>query len=373
MNSFIGEKKYDLDTPCLVIDKRKLLSNIELMQEHCKQYNVQLRPHVKTHKCSKIAQMQIEAGAVGICAAKISEAEVLARANIPGVLITSPVITEYKIKKLIQILKIRSDLSVVVDNYQNLIDLNNAAKLNNLIINVLIDLDPGIGRTGIKLDEVLFFAAKLKEFKNLNLVGVQCYAGNLQHITSYAERERSSLAVMHRAGLVAKELRTHGFCCDVVTGSGTGTYNIDVKEKEVTEIQPGSYIVMDVEYNAIDMQVKGQGFNEFSNSLTILTTVISSNNQHHVTVDAGWKALYVNDLRPKIISHANLSYDWGGFGDEHGKITTNTPNCLPKNGEVLEMVVPHCDPTINLFDRFYIIENDIVVDEWPIDMRGKSQ
>lgn len=208
----------------------------------------------------------------------------------------------------------------------------------------------------------------------LSSVGIQCYAGNLQHITSYAEREKASLAVMHRAGLVAKELRTHGFCCDVVTGSGTGTYNIDVKEKEVTEIQPGSYIVMDVEYNAIDTQVKGQGFNEFLNSLTMLTTVISSNNQQHVTVDAGWKALYVNDLRPRIVSHANLSYDWGGFGDEHGKIITNTPDCLlPKNGEVLEMLVPHCDPTINLFDKFYIIENDIIVDEWQIDMRGKSQ
>lgn len=366
--------KTELDTPCLVIDKNKLQNNIAIMQDYCNKNNVQLRPHVKTHKCSKLAQMQIDAGAIGICAAKVSEAEILAKADIPGILITSPVITDYKINTLIQSLKLRQDISVVVDNYQNLQDLNHAAKRNNLIITVLIDIDPEIGRTGIKPEEVLYFAEKIKEFNNLQLVGIQCYAGNLQHINSYDERQKASLAVMHRAGLVAKEIRTHGFCCDIVTGSGTGTYNIDLKEKEVTEIQPGSYVVMDVEYNAIDSSIKGQGFNEFANSLTMLTTVISSNNQNHVTVDAGWKALYVNELKPKVISHPWLSYNWGGFGDEHGKITVNNSNHkLPGNGEVLELIVPHCDPTINLFDKFYITENDKVIGKWVIDMRGKSQ
>ena len=108
--------------------------------------------------------------------------------------------------------------------------------------------------------------------------------------------------------------------------------------------------------------------------MTLLTTVISSNRQEHVTVDAGTKALYFDLVnKPKIISHPHLNYEWGGFGDEHGKITAQNNAPLPVNKEVLELIVPHCDPTINLFDKFYITSNDIVIDVWDIDARGASQ
>ena len=118
-----------------------------------------------------------------------------------------------------------------------------------------------------------------------------------------------------------------------------------------------------------DFDIANQG-PYFKPAMTLITTVISANHQSHVTVDAGLKSLYKDPTFPKIINPGGLYYDWDLFGDEHGKVTGAT---LPKVGDVIEMIVSHCDPTINLFDRFYVIENGHLIDEWPIDLRGKSQ
>lgn len=204
-------------------------------------------------------------------------------------------------------------------------------------------------------------------------MGIQCYAGNLQHIHSFSERRSKSLHIMEMASDLVKSFRGIGLNCSILTGSGTGTYDIDVEATEVTEIQPGSYTVMDVQYASIGSMNNEREFNAFKPAMTLLTTVISNNRTEHVTVDAGTKSIYVDNHKPEIISHQGLQYDWGGFGDEHGKVSALNGSQLPGYGEVLELVVPHCDPTINLFDQFYIVENDVVVDVWDIDLRGKSQ
>lgn len=366
--------KSDLDTPCLVIDKSALEFNLNVMRQHAHNTQVNIRPHVKTHKCSKLAKLQIEYGAIGISAAKVSEAEVLISAEINNILITSPIITKNKIACLISCIEKAPETIVVVDNEKNLNDLNQAAQSIQSKINVLIDLDPGIGRTGIKPEDALNFALKIEQFKWLNLMGIQCYAGNLQHITSYEDRKSRSLQVMEVASNIVKQFKKSGVPCAILTGTGTGTYDIDVEASEVTEIQPGSYTVMDVEYGIIGSKTNRTSFTTFKPAMTLLTTVISSNRKEHVTVDSGTKAIYFDTQnKPKIISHKGLHYDWDGFGDEHGKITADKDCELPKNGEVLELIVPHCDPTINLYDKFYIINNGVVEDIWEIDLRGKSQ
>jgi D-serine deaminase-like pyridoxal phosphate-dependent protein len=366
--------KMELDTPCLVIEKSALEFNLNIMREHSHNTKVNIRPHVKTHKCSQLAKLQIKYGAIGISAAKVSEAEVLINAGIKNILITSPVVTENKIRRLISCVEKAHETLIVVDNERNLQDLNEAGQSIQSKINVLIDLDSGIGRTGIKPENALNFALKIGQFKWLNLMGIQCYAGNLQHITSYEERKTRSLQIMEMASSVVKQLRQSEIHCSILTGTGTGTYDIDVDASEITEIQPGSYTVMDVEYSIIGSKTNGASFTTFKPAMTLLTTVISSNRKEHVTVDSGTKSIYFDaHNKPQIISHKGLHYDWGGFGDEHGKITADKSGHLPKNGEVLELIVPHCDPTINLFDKFYIVENGVVEDIWEIDLRGMSQ
>ncbi|RUR23999.1 DSD1 family PLP-dependent enzyme [Legionella qingyii] len=369
----LGLKKTELDTPCLLIDKNILQSNLEAMRNHSIEKKVNVLPHCKTHKCSKLAQLQIEYGAIGVSVAKISEAEVLIQNGIPNVLITSPIVTNNKISRLISCLEQAPSTLIVVDNKENIVALNEAGARHKKMIHVLVDVDPGIGRTGVKPEYALNFALEMKQFPWLNLMGIQCYAGNLQHISSFNERKIKSLQTMQMASDLVKRFREHGLNCPILTGSGTGTYDIDVEATEVTEIQPGSYTVMDVQYTSIGSQSDGEQFNTFKPAMTLLTTVISNNRAEHVTVDAGTKSIYIEQCKPQIINHQGLEYDWGGFGDEHGKVTAVNGAQLPAYGEVLELIVPHCDPTINLFDQFFITENDVVVDIWDIDLRGKCQ
>lgn len=369
----LGLHKTELDTPCLVIDKALLLDNINCMQQEVNQAGKNSRPHIKTHKCSEIAKLQVLGGALGVGAAKVSEAKVLADSGLKNTLITSPVVTEQKIATLQECLKKDAGLIVVVDSIENAKALNRAAKEVNTTLKVLIDIDAGIGRTGIQNSEVISFAKVLKPFGRLNLQGLQCYAGNLQHVESYQKRREASLSVMEKAAFTFNELKNAGFKVDILSGSGTGTYDIDLTIPEVSEVQPGSYTVMDSEYLTIGSKEDAHRYAKFKPAMRLLTSIISSNQKAHVTCDAGWKALYQVPTKPIVIQPEGYQYDWGGFGDEHGKITARAGAPLPQSGEVLELMVAHCDPTINLFDSFYVTENDIVTDVWPIDMRGKSQ
>lgn len=371
---YIGINKTELDTPCLVIDYDALKYNLDAMQQHAAKYSIGIRPHCKTHKCTQMARLQIEYGAIGISAAKLSEAEVLISKQIPNILITSPIVSEIKYSRLLNCLKSAPDLMLVVDNKENIRMIDSLGKLLNQPINVLLDIDPGIGRTGVAPEVAVEYGHFINGMKWLNLKGIQCYAGNLQHIQNYEERRDSSLRIMEVASDIVRRFRSANLPCELLTGTGTGTFDIDVEASEVTEIQPGSYTVMDVEYELIGSKADPLKFSMFKNSMTLLTSVISSNRKEHVTVDAGTKSIYFDsNNKPRIISHPDLIYDWGGFGDEHGKVFSIKSSKLPQNGDVLELIVPHCDPTINLYDKFYVTENDSVVDIWDIDMRGKSQ
>lgn len=370
-SSFIGKHKLALDTPCLVIDLDLLKKNLRTMQQFGQQYQIGIRPHCKTHKCTTLAQMQREYGAIGLCATKLSEAEILIEKGLDDILITSPLVSS-KLHRFEACLKKSPSLMLVLDSALNLNDLNAIGQRTNTHIKVLIDIDSGSGRTGINKEHVLEFARLVCTFPWLSLQGIQCYAGHVQHLHNYQERKDHSLKIMQAASDSLRLLRSNGIPCTILTGTGTGTYDIDIHDTLVTEIQPGSYAVMDVEYHEIESS-SSPCFNTFEHAMTLLTTVISSNRSEHVTVDAGTKGIYFDkQTKPKIISPSDLLYDWNGFGDEHGKVRS-TANTLPKTGSVLELIVPHCDPTINLYDYFFITENDLVIDIWPIDLRGKCQ
>ena len=365
--------KWDLDTPCLVIAEDILEQNIQAMQAHATAFGKQLRPHAKTHKCSHIAKMQMKAGSVGICVAKVSEAEVLVNTGLREILITSPVVTDYKIKRLMECLAHDSEIMVVVDNAANARKLSESAAKYALKLNVLLDLDPGMGRTGVSFPEGLAVGRFIDSLPSLRLRGVQCYAGHVQHIPSFEERNRASLDWMNRAAGFVRQLRQSGLPCNIFTGAGTGTYEIDCQVPELTDLQVGSYTMMDTEYLNIGSSQNPSQFGKFPPALTLLTTVISVNHPNFVTVDAGLKALYHHGGTPFVIhpSGLGLQYEW--WGDEHGRIMLQNHSPKPAIGDVLELVVSHCDPTVNLFDSLYVTRNEIVKDIWPVDLRGKCQ
>jgi D-serine deaminase-like pyridoxal phosphate-dependent protein len=371
---FIGVSKWKLDTPCLVVDLDVLETNIRTMADHAASFGKRLRPHAKTHKCSRMARMQMDAGAVGICVAKVGEAEVLARSGIQEVLVTSPVVSDYKIKRLMDCLASAPELMVVVDNAANARQLNDAAKQRGRKLKVLVDLDPGMGRTGVNFQAGLTLGRWIRDLPDLRLMGVQCYAGHIQHVVSFVERSRLSQEWMKKAAEVFRQFQEAGLPAEIFTGTGTGTFEIDCLIPELTDMQVGSYTLMDAEYIHIGSSRDPSRLVQFPPALTLLTTVISSNhNQSFVTVDAGLKALYHHGGTPFVLNPAipRLQYEWRG--DEHGQISCPDSSRKLENGEVLEMVVSHVDPTVNLYDRFYCTRRGVVQEIWPIDMRGKCQ
>jgi D-serine deaminase-like pyridoxal phosphate-dependent protein len=367
-------KKLDLDTPCLVIDLDILEENLEKMQARAAAAGKDLRPHAKTHKCSTLAKKQIETGAAGVCVAKISEAEVLIAAGVRGVLITGAPAADQKTARLVSLVEKSPDLMIAVDHPHNIDLLEKHLEKANLRMDVLLDLDVGSRRTGIQMDRAPALARRILQSERLKLRGIQAYAGHVQHIHGFDERKKASTACIEQAAEVFRQLKSEAPSCDIFSASGTGSSDIDLALPDQTELQVGSYALMDTEYGAIESAEDPALSALFRPALTLLATVVNVSHQTHVTIDAGLKSLYRDGGRPLIATpeYALLRYDW--FGDEYGRLSLETDSsALPGLGAVLELVASHCDPTVNQFDRFYIVRGGGVVDEWPIDLRGKSQ
>jgi D-serine deaminase-like pyridoxal phosphate-dependent protein len=367
----VGLQISKLETPALLLDLDVLSENIEKMGLFVEGFDKKLRPHVKTHKCSHIARYQLAGGAVGVCVAKLSEAEGLLKTGIKRILITSPVVDASKITRLIECAVKAPDLMVVIDNPENAFELNNAAKMASIKLKVLVDVDPGMGRTGVPFDDTLDFGAIVNSLNYLEFCGIQCYFGTVQHVADYQTRKERSLQVMRRAAELKNAFINNGFKCDILTGGGTGTFDIDCQVPEVTDLQVGSYCVMDAEYAAVGLGDNPDGFRVFEPALSVLTSVVSVNRDDFVTVDAGLKAIYYTPHAPPRVLDPAISgfkYDW--FGDEHGKLLIQTPCLKPILNTRIRLSASHCDPTVNLYDCYHIVSGGRVIDIWPIDLRG---
>lgn len=363
-------KKF-LDTPSLIIDIELFEKNLIAMRDFAASHGKKLRPHAKTHKCPEIARRQITCGnCVGICAAKLSEAEVLAANGIENILITSPISAPWKMDRIAKLNSEISGLQLTVDHPEQVRQLANLSSAAHPL-HILIDIDPEMGRTGVAFSEAPAFADFIAGFPHLILNGVQCYAGHLQHISSACKRAEESTRLMKQGADVFNILKEKFPACNIFTGTGTGTSAADLQIKELTDIQVGSYCMMDSEYLAVEHTGP-----QFAPALRLITSVISANHPGHATLDAGTKAIYVTPGAPPQIIKGNVIdkdflYDWN-FGDEHGHlIFAQDKKLLP--GERLELIVSHCDPTVNLFDKIAVVKGEEVIDCWQISLRGCCQ
>lgn len=368
-----AKHKFDLETPCLVLDLDVLERNIERMQAEITRAGKKLRPHVKTHKCSALAKKQLEAGAIGVCVAKVSEAEVLVGAGLENILITGPVVTAGKVERLARLLVKTPVLMIVIDHPESAALLDGMLRARNLSMDVLLDIDVGLNRTGVQPAEAHALAEFILSCRNLRLVGIQAYAGHVQHISRYNTRRQTSLQCLQKAVEFFRKLQATVSSCTIFSASGTGTFDIDIDISEVSELQVGSYVCMDTEYLNIGWEDNGKRRLSFEPALRLLTTVVSANHKGFVTVDAGLKTLYKDGGKPRIITpaYSELEYDW--FGDEYGRVINGDRGHLPALNTVLELLTSHCDPTINLFDRYILTRGDSVTGAWSIDLRGCSQ
>ena len=318
--------------------------------------------------------MQLSSGAVGICTAKVSEAEVMADALLKNILVTSPVVTEYKIKRMMKVRKKTEGLMVIVDTIKNAKDLSGAAADSNLKLDVLVDVNPpGMDRTGISPGKPAVELAKtILKSEGLNFRGIQSYAGNMQHVVGFDIRRERNLKVMEAAAETKLMMEKEGIEVELFSGGGTGTYNIDHYVPGFTDVQVGSYIFMDVQYLAIGgKNFSDDYYGDFEPSLTVLTTSISQPVQGRITVDAGKKTLATDGPLPVLKDDKNIPFKFRG--DEHGELKLENASKPYRVGDKLELIIPHCDPTVNLYNNYYCVRNDIIESIWEIPARGMSQ
>jgi 3-hydroxy-D-aspartate aldolase len=360
-----------LQTPALVIDLDILERNIARMADYAKSRGIALRPHAKTHKSGEIARRQIEAGALGVCVAKLGEAEALADAGVENILITSPVVTGKGIERLIALNTRVRDLMATVDNSAVAACIDEAAKASGKKLKVLVDLDPGMSRTGIAMDgRGSALVEQVAKADGLEYAGLQCYAGNVQHMESPNERRDRSLSVMRELGEFRDGLKKRGLDPRIISGGGTGTFDIDPDAHVLTELQVGSYVFMDRQYR--DVWTKPGDAVPFETSLFVQTTVISANRDGLATTDAGFKSFATDAGPPQIASGAPEGASYFFFGDEQGGILYSNAERKLVPGNVVTCVVPHCDPTANLYDVYHAVRGDRLEAIWPVDSRGRS-
>lgn len=371
LENVIGTSKWDLDSPAMCVDLDMLEKNIKTVHTRLQGTGVGVRPHVKTHKCPALAKMQLEAGALGICTAKLSESEVMLANGIPDVLMTGVNVTPPKIKKAMALRKQYPGFVQAVDNPQNVRDLQEAAKAAGVVADVVVDLDV-IRRSGVALGKpALTLAQMVDKMPNLRFRGILAYDGAVQHVMGFEKRRAQALKTFEPVVETYDMMKAAGLNMEIFSGGGTGTYDIMAEVPGLTDVQVGSYLFMDRQYMVIGGAKNETVFDDFDPALTVLVTVINDYHPNRLITDSGAKALTINKPSAWVLGEPDFVYNAGS--DEYGTITYERASRAYKVGDKLEVVVPHCDPAVNLYDVIYGTRKDKVVSVLPILARGKSQ
>ena len=367
-NSPLPEHLKDVTTPALVVIASRFQANLEKMARHCEHEGISLRPHAKTHKSAAIAKAQIKLGAVGICCATLSEAELLAD-EVDNILITSPVVAKANLKRLKSLQGRVAELACVIDDPSSVSNFEEIFTPDQPL-NVLLDLDPGMHRTGTTMDNATVeFVRTLCESAAFKFSGIQCYAGNLMHVAKRQTRKELVGEVWDRVDAFKQLLLYQGLPCATVSGGGTGSFDIDFQSGVSTELQAGSYPFMDLEYTSIEWEDEDEP--PFQQSLFVLTTIVSANTPGQATTDAGLKAFSTDSVQPELYAGLEQPAKYRFKGDEHGGIHFEDLLTQMKTGEQLLVTPPHCDPTINLYDEILFVDDDLqILETVTVDARS---
>jgi D-serine deaminase-like pyridoxal phosphate-dependent protein len=352
----------DIPTPALVLDAAALDRNIRAMAEFFSEGPCRLRPHVKAHKTPEIARRQLAAGGcIGLTCATVSEAEAVA-ALTADLLIANEVIGRERCERVARLARERS-VMVAVDSAAGVEQLAEAARHVGVTVGVLVDVNVGQERCGVAPGkETLAMARRVAHTPGLQLRGVMGYEGHAQPLRDRAERQSTARNAMRRLAATADLLRTSAVACDVVSGGGTGTYDISGRAEGITEIQAGSYVLMDTDYAQVGVP--------FEHAFAVLGTVISRPVPGRCVADCGHKAATNDHGYPAVrgIDGAIVT----ALNDEHAVIAI-PPETRLEVGDRIQLLPSHTDPTVNLHDAFYVLDGERVIDVWPISARGYAE
>jgi len=345
-----------LATPALILDVRALEENMATMDRILAGSSLKLRPHYKSHKCAAIAKRQIQAGAIGMTCAKLSEAEDLCDMGVEDILIANQIVDPAKLRRLADLAG-NCRLTVCVDHPDNIAALSAAAKSCGTTVHCLIEFDIGMERCGVVTkEEVLTLAKQILASDNLEFDGIQAYAGHISHVADPQTRKDMTKANYEKLKVLLRYLKENGIAVKTVSGGSTGTAQIKAAEGLYTELQAGSYLFLDATYRQLNLP--------FQNSLYLLTTVVSTR-EGLTVVDAGVKTCGVDQGMPQPLTGSVTKIV---DSEEHFQLHGYTEPV--QVGEKLLLIPAHCCSTVNLHDKIYLVDGDRVIDRLPVTARG---
>ena len=362
----VGMDVEDVGTPALIVDLDAFERNVKKMRALIETMGIRHRAHAKTHKSADIALYQIEAGgACGVCCQKVAEAEALVAGGVKDVLVSNQVVDPKKIERLAALAR-KARVLVCVDDPGNVDDLSTAAAGQGVILECLVEIDVGAGRCGVQWGApVVELAKAIRSAPGLEFSGLQAYQGAAQHVHDFDERKARIDEAIKMVEDTVSMLKAEGLDCDIVGGAGTGTYYFEGASGIYNEMQCGSYIFMDADYQRVKDR-EGAFIHEFENSLFIYSSIMSKTKHDKAICDAGLKAQSVDSGLPVVFGRDDVEYI--KCSDEHGVIAD--PGNVLKLNDKLWLVPGHCDPTCNVHDWYVGVRNGKVETLWPVTARG---
>lgn len=358
----IGRPVNAIDTPALVVDLDAMDRNLATMARFAQRHKVRLRPHAKMHKSAELAKLQMAAGAVGVCVQKTSEAEAMVAGGVCNVFISNEVISPFKLARVAAltraVLPHEGKIAICVDSIEGIrrlaTSMNEARVASGVAtaIDVFIEINVGQKRCGVEPGTAaVALALEIRKHPALNFAGLQAYHGKAQHLRSPAERREAITGAIKAAALTRQLIEAEGVSVGLVTGSGTGTAALEGASGVYGELQAGSYLFMDADYAANQLDPAQP---RFEHALFVKTQVISTHTtgDPYVVCDAGHKSHAIDSGLPKVHAFSSRSkLEYFNGGDEHGILRPTAGSTrLPTLGSLLWLIPGHCDPTVNLHD-----------------------
>jgi len=354
--SAIGRDRHDLITPALILDLPVARRNITKMADRLKSMPARLRPHIKVHKSPELARMQVDAGAIGISTATVWEAIVMVRSGLDSIFVVNTVAGREKLAALAAIAR-DAEVMVAVDDAKNAAEIAAAARAAGSTIGVLIEVDTGMDRAGVDTPEqAVELARRVATMDGIELLGVTGYEGHCSLTPERELRSQRQKAAMSMLVDSAERIRAAGLPSPIVSAGGTATWDWTATTPGITEIQAGSYAVMD------NFHAPMAG--DFEKAITVLSTVISRP-PDRVIVDAGNKSLGA----PALTTIRGHDLPGMRFDEEHGLFIAGASSPLHV-GDVVELVPGYAPGTVNWYDAYHVVDGDRVVDIWPVIPRG---
>ncbi|MGP0052351.1 MAG: alanine racemase [Solirubrobacteraceae bacterium] len=354
----IGCHRDDLVTPALILDLAGARRNIAKMAERLHTMTAEHRPHIKVHKSPELSRLQVEAGAIGIATATVWEAIVTVASGIDSVLVVNTIAGRQKIDALAALAR-DADVMIAVDDADNAAELATAARASGSTLGVLIEVDTGMDRAGVDtLQQAVTLAQRVCEIEGLRLLGVTGYEGHCSLTFERELRHQRQQEAMDFLVAAANAIGADGMPCPIVSAGGTATWDWTASHSGITEIQAGTYVVMDNFHGAM--------VGDFEYPLTVLTTVISRR-PDRVIVDAGNKSMGA----PALTTIRGHDLEVLRFDEEHGIFIAADDGRL-QVGDVVELVPGYASGTVNWYDAYHVVEDERVVDIWPVIPRGPS-